>query len=356
MKMTIRWFGKLDSIPLSFIKQIPGVSGVVTSLMDIPVGEVWEMDQVQKLGEVCKGANLECEVIESVNIHEDIKLGLPNRDKYIENYAETMKNLHNIGIKVICYNFMPVLDWARSTLFYDLPDSSSTMYFDNDVVMNITLDELAAMYRKESYRYEMPGWEPERMKKVNETIAQYGGMTEEKYWENIKYFLDAIIPFAEKYDIKMAIHPDDPPWPIFGLPRLITCRNNIRRFLDLNKSPYNGITLCTGSLGANSANDIPALVKEFSKEGRIHFAHIRNLKFESEKSFYESAHYEKAGSLPIFDIVEAFYDAGFDGYIRPDHGRMIWGEINRAGYGLYDRALGSQYLLGIWNALERLKK
>jgi len=356
MKMTMRWFGQLDSIPLSYIKQIPGVSGVVTSLMDIPVGKVWETDRVNKLSEQCKAAGLECEVIESVNIHEDIKLGLKSRDEYIENYIETMKNLHNIGIKVICYNFMPVLDWARSTLFYDLPDGSNTMYFENDVVMNITIDELAAMYRKESDKYEMPGWEPERMKIVNETIVKYKDMTEEGYWNNIKYFLDAIIPFAEKYDIKMAIHPDDPPWPIFGLPRLITGRDNIRRFLDLNKSPYNGITLCTGSLGANSANDIPAIIREFSGEGRIHFAHVRNLKFEGERSFYESAHYEEVGSLPIFDIMEAFYDTGFDGFIRPDHGRMIWGEIGRAGYGLYDRALGTQYLLGIWQALKRIKK
>ncbi|HHY60272.1 MAG TPA: mannonate dehydratase [Clostridia bacterium] len=357
MKLVFRWFGEgFDKIPLAYIRQIPGISGVVTSLMDIPVGEVWPLERLRALKKQVADHGLELEVIESVNIHEDIKLGVPSRDRYIEAYVETMKNLAQIGVKVICYNFMPVLDWVRSDLARPLPDGSNTMAYRHDYVMQIDPEKLTESVGQQSNGYALPGWEPERLKEMSDTIAKYRDVTEEQYWRNIKYFLDAVIPFAEKYDIKLAIHPDDPPWPIFGLPRVITSRENIRRFLDLNPSPYNGITLCTGSLGSNRANDLPAMIREFAGEGRIHFAHIRNLKFESDKDFYESAHLSCCGSLDMFAIVKAFYDAGFDGYIRPDHGRMIWGETGRPGYGLYDRALGVTYLYGLWEAIDRMVK
>jgi len=357
MKMVFRWFGKgYDNIPLEYIKQIPGVSGVVATLMDIPVGEVWPLERVKALKEEVTKHDLELEVIESVNIHEDIKLGESSRDRYIENYIETMKNLSQIGIKVICYNFMPVLDWARSELAKPLLDGSNTMAYKHEHILNIDPQNLVNEVDKQSGGFELPGWEPERLKEMSITIEKYKDMTEEQYWKNIKYFLDSVIPYAEKYDIKLAIHPDDPPWPIFNLPRVITSRDNIRKFLDLNKSPYNGITLCTGSLGANRNNDIPAIIREFSGEGRVHFAHVRNLKFESDKDFYESAHLSECGSFDMFEIVKAFYDTGFTGYIRPDHGRMIWGETGRAGYGLYDRALGAQYILGLWEAIDKMSK
>jgi len=357
MKMVFRWFGKgYDNIPLEYIRQIPGVSGVVATLMDIPVGEAWPLERVKALKEEVAKHDLELEVIESVNIHEDIKLGESSRDRYIENYIETMKNLSQIGIKVICYNFMPVLDWARSELAKPLLDGSNTMAYKHEHILNIDPQNLVNEVDKQSGGFELPGWEPERLKEMSITIEKYKDMTEEQYWKNIKYFLDSVIPYAEKYDIKLAIHPDDPPWPIFNLPRVITSRDNIRKFLDLNKSPYNGITLCTGSLGANRNNDIPAIIREFSGEGRVHFAHVRNLKFESEKDFYESAHLSECGSFDMFEIVKAFYDTGFTGYIRPDHGRMIWGETGRAGYGLYDRALGAQYILGLWEAIDKMSK
>jgi len=355
--MVFRWFGTgYDNIPLEYIRQIPGVSGVVATLMDIPVGEAWPLERVKALKEEVAKHDLELEVIESVNIHEDIKLGESSRDRYIENYIETMKNLSQIGIKVICYNFMPVLDWARSELAKLLPDGSNTMAYKHEHILNIDPQNLVNEVDKQSGGFELPGWEPERLKEMSITIEKYKDMTEEQYWKNIKYFLDSVIPYAEKYDIKLAIHPDDPPWPIFNLPRVITSRDNIRKFLDLNKSPYNGITLCTGSLGANRNNDIPAIIREFSGEGRVHFAHVRNLKFESEKDFYESAHLSECGSFDMFEIVKAFYDTGFTGYIRPDHGRMIWGETGRAGYGLYDRALGAQYILGLWEAIDKMSK
>lgn len=355
MKMVFRWFaGGYDKITLDQIRQIPGMSGVVTSLMNIPVGEVWPLERLKALKEEVENFGLELEVIESVNIHEDIKLGAKTRDRYIKAYIDTMKNLSQIGVKVICYNFMPVLDWARSELARPLDDGSNTMAYNHNYISKIDPKNLANQLSGKSSEFELPGWEPYRLKEMSDTIEKYKSISEEKYWSNIKYFLDSVIPYAEKYDIKMAIHPDDPPWPIFGLPRVITGRENIRKFLDLNKSPYNGITLCTGSLGANKNNDIPAIIREFAGEGRVHFAHIRNLKFESEKDFYESAHLSKCGSLDMFEIVKAFYDSGFKGYIRPDHGRMIWGETGRAGYGLYDRALGVTYIHGLWEAIDKM--
>jgi len=360
MKMTFRWFGEgQDPISLKDIKQIPGMTGVVTSLLDIPAGEVWPLERIRTMKEKVTAAGLEVQVIESVNIHEDIKLGVPSRDEKIENYITTMENLAKHGIKCICYNMMPVLDWARSNLYYELPDGSNTMKYEAEFMKNITPKELAEKYAKDADAYEIPGWEPERLKKINELLKAYENFTEENFYGNMKYFLDAIIPHAEKLDIKLAVHPDDPPQPIFGLPKLIISRDNIRRYLDLNKSKYNGLTLCTGSLGAKKGADIPVMIREFGSEGRIYFTHVRNLKFETETDFYESAHFAPCGSLDMYEIMRAFNDINFKGWIRPDHGRMIWDETvkkGRPGYGLYDRAIGSNYLLGLWEALQKGKK
>ena len=352
MKMLFRWFGEnADPVPLSHIRQIPCLHGVVTSLLDMPAGEVWPLERVQQMHKTITDAGLSVEVIESVNIHEDIKLGAASRDEKIEAYIKSMQNLQTIGIKAICYNFMPVLDWARSHLFYDLPDGSNTMLFQKEFIMNTTPEKLAARYAENSGGVELPGWEPERMAHINSTIEKYNAVTQEQYWENTKYFIDAIIPWAEKLDIKMAIHPDDPPWPIFGLPRLINNEANIQRFLDMHSSPYHGLTLCTGSIGADPNNDVPDIIRKFAS--RIHFTHIRNLKHTGNGDFYESAHPTACGSLDMYAIVKAFHDSGFDGYARPDHGRMIWDETGRPGYGLYDRALGTAYLNGLWEAMER---
>ncbi|MCL2841095.1 MAG: mannonate dehydratase [Defluviitaleaceae bacterium] len=356
MKMTFRWFGEgQDPISLKNIRQIPGVTGVVSSLLDIPAGEAWPEERIKSMKDTITDAGLDIHVIESVNIHEDIKLGAPSRDEKITNYILTMERLSKYGIKCICYNMMPVIDWARSHLYYDLPDGSNTMRYEANFINNISPEALAERYAKESETYEMPGWEPERMKKINEALRAYEGMTTETFYTNMKYFLDAIIPHAEKLDIKMAVHPDDPPLPIFGLPKLIISRENICRYLALNPSQYNGLTLCTGSLGAKKGADIPAMIREFGAEGRIHFAHVRNLKFENDTDFYESAHLSSMGSLNMYDIMKAFYDVKFDGWIRPDHGRMIWDETTqkgRPGYGLYDRAIGANYLLGLWEAIK----
>lgn len=356
MKMIMRWFpGGDDSVTLAQIKQIPGVTGVATCLTDVPVGEVWPLDRLVALKEEINKAGLEVEVIESVNIHEDIKKGLPTRDRYIENYLKTMENLAAIGIKCLCYNFMPVVDWARSDLAAPLPDGSTVMSYRHEEVVKMNPAKMADVMFSQARGYSLPGWEPERLAAMAADIGFYQNMTLKAYWANLRYFLAVVIPHAEELDIKMAIHPDDPPWPLYGLPKAITDTEGIRTFLALHDSVYNGLAICTGSLGANPDNDLPAMIREFAGQGRIHFAHIRNVKRLSPRDFDEAAHPSFCGSLDMFAIVKAFHDSGFDGYIRPDHGRMIWGEKARPGYGLYDRALGVTYLLGLWEAITKMK-
>lgn len=204
----------------------------------------------------------------------------------------------------------------------------------------------------------LPGWDSSYTREeLKEVVAQYQAMGEEDLWNNLQYFLEKVIPVAAECKVNMAIHEDDPCWSIFGLPRIITCEKNLDRFLKLVDDSHNGITLCTGSLGCSSKNDVVKMAAKYAKMGRIHFVHARNVAvLEGDRGFEERAHLSSCGSLDMFAILKALYDHGFDGYIRPDHGRMIWGETGRAGYGLYDRALGAAYLNGIWEALEKMNK
>lgn len=355
MKMILRWFpfGD-DSVTLQQIRQVPGVSGVATCLPKVPVGEVWPLETLQALRDEINAAGLEMEVIESVNIHEDIKKGLPTRDRYIENYIQTLRHLAAVGVKCLCYNFMPVIDWARSSLDHLLADGSTVLSYRHDQVKALNPAAMGETMLGSSGGYTLPGWEPERMGAMGGDIEFYSRMTTEAYWDNMKYFLDAVVPVAAEAGINMAIHPDDPPWPLYGLPKVITGAENIRTFLALNDTKANGLTLCTGSLGASLGNDIPAIAREFSALGRVHFAHVRNVKHLSPRDFDESAHLSACGDLDMLAIMQALYDSGFDGYIRPDHGRMIWGEQARPGYGIYDRAIGAGYLLGLWEAIDKL--
>jgi len=353
MKMIFRWFGKDDdSVSLKEIRQIPGMTGIVSALQDIPVGEVWPVDRIQELKKEINKAGLELEVIESVNIHEDIKLGLPSRDKYIKNYKKTLVNLANEGIKVVCYNFMPVFDWLRSDLAEELEDGSNTMSYDEKDIEKTDPLKLVEEIGSGSEEFSLPGWEAERLAELKDIMKQYEEITAEDLFDNLKYFLENIMSTCEENDIKMAIHPDDPPWPIYGLPRIMTGKENIKRLLEMVENPYNGLALCSGSLGSNPENNVPKIIREFGN--RIHFAHVRNLKFDGEGKFHETSHLSSDGSLDLFEIVNALYESGFDGYIRPDHGRMIWGEKARPGYGLYDRALGATYINGLWEAIEKM--
>ena len=344
MKMTFRWYGKDDPVTLEKIRQIPGVTGIVSAIYDIPVGEAWSYERILDLKREVEATGLELSVIESVPVHEDIKLGSGNRDLYIENYCITLQNLAKAGIDCVCYNFMPVFDWTRSDLAYQLPDGSNALIYNDETVQN--MNPLTG-------DLSLPGWDASYTKDdMRALLEQYRHVSEEDLWANLKYFLDRVIKVAEEVRVKMAIHPDDPPWSIFGLPRIITNKYNIQRFLKLYDSPYNGLTLCSGSLGVSPENDIPDLIRSFP--GRIHFAHVRNVKITGAHCFEEAAHKSDCGSLDIVEIMKAYYETGFDGYVRPDHGRMIWGETGRPGYGLYDRALGAVYINGIWETLEKL--
>jgi mannonate dehydratase len=344
MKMTFRWYGDNDPVTLPYIRQIPGMTGVVSAIYDIPVGEVWPLENIAALKATVNAHGLELEVIESVPVHEDIKRGLPSRDRLIDNYGQTLRNLAACGIKVVCYNFMPVFDWTRSTLAMELPDGSTTLAFDVAVIERANLDQ----------GISLPGWdvsyEPEILRAL---ISEYAQVSEETLRERLAYFLERIIPVARDAGIKMALHPDDPPRSMFGMPRVVKNREDLAQVLAMVDDPANGLTLCSGSLGADLGNDIPSLVREFGGQGRIHFAHLRNVKVNEAGDFYETAHRSEDGSLDMAEIVKAYVETGFEGYYRPDHGRMIWGETGRPGYGLYDRALGAVYLNGLWEGIRK---
>ncbi|MBR3033154.1 MAG: mannonate dehydratase [Clostridiales bacterium] len=357
MKMVFRWWPHGDdTVTLKQIRQIPGVSGVATMLPHIPAGQVWPKEDIRALVDEIHDAGLEMEVIESVNIHEDIKKGLSTRDEYIANYITTMKNLHEAGVKCICYNFMPVMDWFRSNLELPLSDGSAAMAYDHAYAQSLDLDRIIASMMDGSRDMTLPGWEPERFPQMKKDIEFYKNVSADEYFKNIAYFLDAVMPYAEEYDIDFGVHPDDPPWPLFGLPKVVCSQESIRKYLSLNTSKRNGLTLCTGSLGANPDNDVPAIASEFASMGRVPFLHLRNIKHTTEKDFHESAHLSSEGDLDMCAIITELQKNGFDGYIRPDHGRKIWDEASRPGYGLYDRALGASYIEGLWEAVKKSSK
>ena len=345
MKLSFRWYGADDAVKLGYIRQIPSMYSIVTAIYDVPVGEVWSEESILALKAEVESAGLHFDVIESVPVHEDIKLGAPTRQQYIENYKENIRRLSKAGVKVICYNFMPVFDWTRTQLDKELEDGSTALVYYKDQLEK--MDPLTG-------ELSLPGWDSSYTKdQLAEIFAKYAEVDEEKLWSNLEFFLKEIIPVAEECGVLMAIHPDDPPYPIFGLPRIITKEANLDRFLKLVDSKYNGLTFCTGSLGSASFNDIVKMVDKYSAMGRIHFMHIRNVKLLEDGSFEESAHFSPCGSLDIVEIVKALHKNNYTGYVRPDHGRMIWGETGRPGYGLYDRALGAMYLTGIWETLEK---
>jgi len=352
--MSFRWFGKKDDpISLEYIRHIPGMKGIVSALFDVPVGEVWPLDKIVALKNEIEERGMLFHTIESVNVHEDIKLGLPTRDRYIGNYCETLRNLGTAGAKVICYNFMPVFDWLRTELAKNLVDGSNTMSYNENVIRALTPEKLMESMYEGANGFELPGWEKERMNELKKVFALYRNIDAEQLFENLGYFLREIIPVAEECGIKMAIHPDDPPWPVFGLPRIVTSKENLERIVRLVDSPNNGLTICTGSLGANRENDMPEIIRYFGKMGRINCGHVRNIKIDEQGVFYETAHKDDSASIDMYEVMKAFHDIDFTGPIRPDHGRMIWGEKGRPGYGLYDRALGAVYLTGLWDAIER---
>ncbi|MBU8772308.1 mannonate dehydratase [Cytobacillus oceanisediminis] len=353
MNMTFRWYGRdNDTVTLEQVKQIPNVKGIVWALHRKPVGEVWETDEIKSEVEYIKSFGFHADVVESVNIHESIKLGNNERDLFIENYKKTIRNLGEFGVKVICYNFMPVFDWTRTDLYRSLPDGSTALFYEKNKVEELDPQDLIKTV-SEASDLTLPGWEPEKMSRIQELFAAYQHVSAEDLWENLRYFLQEILPVAEEAGIKMAIHPDDPPWSIFGLPRIMTGDESLQKLLSISNSPSNGITFCTGSLGANPQNDMVELARKFAE--RSPFAHIRNVKIFENGDFIETSHLTADGSINIKGVVKELSEIQYEGYVRPDHGRHLWGEECRPGYGLYDRALGIMYLHGLWDAYQSEK-
>ena len=352
MEMTLRWYGsRYDTVTLEQIRQIPGVKGVITTLYDTMPGEVWSRQRIRAMKEEVEAAGLSVAGIESVNVHESIKTGDTDRDRYIAHYVETLQNLGEEGIRLVCYNFMPVFDWTRTELARRRPDGSTVLAYTQRAVDELVPEKMFASIAGDTNGSVMPGWEPERMERVKELFEMYRGIDEERLFDNLRYFLERIMPVCDRYDINMAIHPDDPAWSVFGLPRIITDKEKIQRMMRMVDNPHNGVTFCSGSYGTRLENDLPDMIR--SLKGRIHFAHVRNLKFHSPDNFEEAAHLSSDGSFDMYEIVKALYDIGFHGPIRPDHGRTIWGERAMPGYGLYDRALGAAYINGLWEAIAK---
>jgi mannonate dehydratase len=345
MQMTFRWFGPDDPIPLANIRQIPGVTGIVTALYDVPVGAAWPKRSLERIGEMLDQHGLRFAVVESIPVHEDIKLGRPTRDRLIDDYCASVHAMGALGVPVLCYNFMPIFDWTRTDLAEVQPDGSTALSYDDAALARIDLSRGTG---------DLPGWAAAYdADALRALLAAYEQVDEERLWDNLGYFLERVAPEAERAGVRMAIHPDDPPWSIFGLPRIVTSGAAFERLIDLVDSPANGVTFCTGSLGADPANDLPAIARKIGGRGRIHFAHCRNVAITGQKQFHEAPHPSRFGDVPMREVLQALVDVGFTGPMRPDHGRMIWGEKGRPGYGLYDRALGATYLQGLWEGLER---
>lgn len=338
MQLSFRWFGPEDPVRLAEIRQIPGMHGVVTALHDVPTGEVWPLEDLNQLRATIDEGGLDFKVVESIPVHEDIKLGRPTRDRFIDAFCTSIEHVAAVGVDVVCYNFMPVFDWTRTDLASTRPDGSTTLAYDDAAMRQLeNADDLTAL----------PGWpsteDPDEIKPL---VTAYQTVSEAALWSHLGYFLERVIPVAAANDVRLAIHPDDPPWPLLGLPRIITDGDALERVTQIVDHSANGITLCTGSLGADPTVDLPAIVRQL--EDRIHFVHARNVAVTGSRQFYETAHPD--GDLDLSAVIRVLKEVGYTGPLRPDHGRMIWGENGRPGYGLYDRALGATYLRGLWDA------
>ncbi|QQL50443.1 mannonate dehydratase [Mucilaginibacter ginkgonis] len=389
LEQTFRWFGPGDPVTLSAIKQT-GATGIVTALHQIPVGEVWGLADIFERKEMIENAGLRWSVVESVNVHEQIKTAGPKRDELIENYLATLKNLVAANITTVCYNFMPVLDWTRTNLDYLMPDGTSALRY-----------EAAAMAAFDLYILEREGasaeYSPEQQKAAKRFLeslsreeaeqlsrnimagvpgtndvygmadfkahlARYADIDAVGLKANLKYFLQAVIPEAEKAGVKLCIHPDDPPFPILGLPRVVSTEEDLQFVVNASPSSANGLTFCTGSLGARADNDLPGMIERLG--GHIHFLHLRNVKREADGSFFEDNHLE--GSTDMFAVMKALVleqqkraktgreDVAIP--MRPDHGHKMLDDVNYntfPGYSVTGRMKGLAELRGLEMGVKR---
>lgn len=378
MEKTWRWFGPNDKITLEMLRQI-GVEGIVTALHHIPNGEVWSLEEVNKMKDFIEAAGLRWSVVESLPVSESIKYGGEDRDQLIENYKESLRSLGKAGVKTVCYNFMPVLDWARTDLEYPNPDGTSNLYFnlgefayfdihilgregaekDYDDATLARVAELRKQMTPEGERrlvdniiVKTQGFvngnisenDLDPVQKFRELLALYDGIDAAKLRENMAYFLNAIMPVCREYDINMCVHPDDPPRPILGLPRIVTCDADIQAFLDAVPDPHNGLTFCAGSLSAGAHNDVTVLARKYAS--RTHFVHARICNVMPGGDFKESTHLDPR----LIDVVRTFERERPGVPMRVDHAPLMLGDEKmgyNAGYSFHGRMLALGMVSGI---------
>ncbi|TDN95451.1 mannonate dehydratase [Salegentibacter sp. 24] len=379
-----RWYGPKDPVDLEMIKQA-GAHGVVTALHHIPVGEVWSVAEIEKRITTLEESNkkhpfrLHWNVVESLPVHEAIKLGKPERDEFIENYKISLRNLGRCGVNIICYNFMPVLDWLRTNVKFQLEDGSTALLHDkvelavfdlfilkrenaerdysDDIIkeakkrfQNKSSQDLAIL--EQSMLMALPGDdEGFTLEKLKKSLATFDGISAERLREHLVHFLKEVIPVAEQSGVKMAIHPDDPPWSVFGLPRIVSDVEDLDYLFNTVPSTANGLTFCSGSLGASALNNLPEIISKFYE--RIHFVHLRSVQREKSDYFYEANHLE--GSVGMFDLVKTFFDLqqkiGREPIpMRPDHGHEMMYDKEKQfypGYSVIGRMRGLAELRGL---------
>lgn len=322
---------------LANLRQVPGLDGVVTALSDAPAGVAWTADQVEARVGLLAEHDLRWLVVESIPVSEEIKTDGPLRDAHVDAWAQSLRVVAGAGISTVCYNFMPVFDWMRTDFAMPLDDGSTAMAYDEAALARFDLSRGMERLAAWSSGYDGP--------QLASAFARYDDIDERRLREHLGAFLRDVVPVAEEVGVRLAIHPDDPPWSIFGLPRIVKDASDLRFIVDAFDSPANGLTFCTGALGANGANDLPVMATEFAD--RIAFVHARNVARTGARDFHEVAHHRDAGSVDLPRVMRRLFGAGVDVPIRPDHGRMLWGERAIPGYGLFDRAIGLAYLQGL---------
>ncbi len=376
MLQSWRWFGPEDPVSLQDIKQA-GVQGIVTALHHIPHGEVWTVEEITKRQDELKVAGFNWDVVESLTVHEDIKTRSGNYLEYIAKYKQSLLNLSKCGVKIVTYNFMPVNDWTRTNIDYLMPDGSKALYFNwTDLAVfdihilkreNAEKDFPEAIVTKAAQKFSslspeqidhlvetilfgIPGEEKRSVDGIKKELDRYKNISAADLKNNLAYFLQEVAPVATECGIKMAIHPDDPPFNILGLPRIVSTKKDYQDILSFTDAAANGICFCTGSLGANPANDLPSMIKEFGE--RIHFAHLRNVQRDEEGNFYEANHLE--GNVDMYavmhELLQIQQNLPEPIPFRPDHGHQMLDDLNKktnAGYSAIGRLRGLAELRGL---------